>query len=283
MAETGEDTPETNKFSIQLPSNFDRTHRQILHRYLQGQELAGGEAWSLLIHAMDILRRASVIQGERIETFIAIYDRLIDAQYSDQIIEKLLASSAPEAEGEALRAIVARNILTELHGAGLWRADVPESQTLVGFCLYWWQMFVRGYAFEITIYADLASSGVIYTAHDLRSPQTGRAGHDLTVMNFHGDVKTSTYFVQSSRSRTLEHDFYITRMYHSHARQWHRTVWLKPAFWQILNGIPTPVEYSAIWQVLPGVAQIALHTRQFVVVLYDEWKQRVIDRQVKEK
>jgi hypothetical protein len=283
MAETERATPDPNKFSLQLPSHFNRAHRQVLHRYLQGQELANGEAWSLLIQAMDILRRAVVIQGEQVETFVAIYDRLVDARYSAQIIEHLLASPTPEVESEVLRASVARNILTDLRVTGLWRADVPESQTLVGFCLYWWQMFVRGYAFEITIYADLASSGVIYTAHDLRSPQTRRAGHDLIVMDFHGDVKTSTYFVQSSRSRTLEHDFYITRMYHSNARQWRRTVWLKPAFWQLLNGIPTPVEYSAIWQVLPGVAQITLHTRQFVVVLYDEWKQRVIDRQVKEK
>jgi len=72
-------------------------------------------------------------------------------------------------------------------------------------------------------------------------------------------------------------------MYNNLTRQWYRTVWLKPAFWHLLNGTPTPVEYVAIWQVLPGVAQITLNTRQFVVVLYDEWKQRVIARQAKEK
>ena len=283
MAETGFAAPDSDKVSLHLSSNFDRAHRQIIHRYLQGQELSGGEAWLLLIQAMDILRRAEMIQGERVETFAAIYDRLVDARYSEQIIDDLLASPAPEAESESLRAVVARHILTDLRAAGLWRADVPESQLLVGFCLYWWQMFVRGYAFEIAIYHDLAISGVSYTPHDLRNRRTRLSEFALTIMNFHGDVKTSTYFVQTNRSQGLTHDFYITRMYNSDARQWHRTVWLKPAFWQILNGAPTPVEYSAIWQVLPGVAQITLHTRQFVVVLYDEWKQRLIDRQHKEK
>jgi hypothetical protein len=283
MRETEFASSNSNKFSVQLPPNFDRAHRQIFHCYLQGQELSGGEAWSLLIQTMDILRRAEVIQGEDVETFAAIYDRLIDAKHTDQIIDDLLASSAPEAESESLRASVARLILADLRAVDLWRADVPESQTLVGFCLYWWQMFVRGYAFEIAIYRDLASSGVIYTPHDLRNRQTRLSEYDLTVMNFRGDVKTSTYFVQTSRSQTLRHDFYITRMYHREARQWYRTVWLKLAFWQLLNGTPTPVDYHAIWQVLPGVAQITLYTRQFVVVLYEEWKQRLIARQAKGK
>jgi hypothetical protein len=52
--------------------------------------------------------------------------------------------------------------------------------------------------------------------------------------------------------------------------------------WRVLNGAPTPVAYKAIWQVLPGVAQIALRGREFVVTLYEEWKQRVIARQAKE-
>lgn len=281
MAEV--DSPNVNRISVQLPTTFDRAHRQVLHRYLQGQELVGGEAWSLLIQAMDILRRAEIIHGEHAETFAEIYDRLVDATYSDKLIEDLLASLVPEAESESLRAVVARYILADLRAAGLWRADVSESQILVGFCLYWWQMFVRGYAFEIAIYHDLAINGIIYVAHDLRNRRTRLAGYDLTVMNFHGDVKTSTYFVQVSRSQALAHDFYVTRMYNNLTRQWYRTVWLKPAFWHLLNGTPTPVEYVAIWQVLPGVAQITLNTRQFVVVLYDEWKQRVIARQAKEK
>jgi len=85
--------------------------------------------------------------------------------------------------------------------------------------------------------------------------------------------------VSTRRTERLSHDFYITRMYCTSAKQWYRVVWLVKAFWSLLNGKPTPVAYENIWQVLPGVAQITLHRRDFVVVLYDEWKQRIIARQ----
>jgi len=35
-------------------------------------------------------------------------------------------------------------------------------------------------------------------------------------------------------------------------------------------------------RVLPGVGQITLRGREFIVVLYEEWKQRVIARQTEE-
>ncbi len=60
-----------------------------------------------------------------------------------------------------------------------------------------------------------------------------------------------------------------------------RMAWLTPAFWSLLDGEPTPVAYNSIWQVLPNVAQITLRGRHFVIVPYDEWKQRLIARQRK--
>ncbi|MBN1889000.1 MAG: hypothetical protein JW850_13480 [Thermoflexales bacterium] len=44
-----------------------------------------------------------------------------------------------------------------------------------------------------------------------------------------------------------------------------------------------PTTYNAVWQILPGVAQITLREQEFVVVLYDQWKERVIARQTQEK
>ena len=202
--------------------------------------------------------------------------------YSDSLIGQLLRLASPEGEGESLRAATSRRILTDLRATGLWQAAVPDSPLLVAFCLYWSQMFVRGYAFEIAIYRDLTDSGLVHTAHDLRDRRARLSGHDLEIMGFRGDVKTSTYFVLTRRSETLAHDFYITRMYHVNVQRWHRVVWLKPLFWHILNGEPTPVSYEAIWQVLPSVAQITLRSQKFVVVFYEEWKQRVIAQQVKE-
>lgn len=275
--------PNPKRIWVQLPVDFTQGHRQVIHHYFQGRDLSGGEAWSNLIKAMDILRLAKIEQGGRVETFAAIYDRLVDVIYADKLINELLIAQLPEEKGETHRAAIARQLMVDLRSAGLWQADTPESQLLVAFCLYWWQVFVRGYAFEIAIYQDLTASGIIYAAHDLRDRQDRFSVYDLVLLGFQGDIKTSTYFVQTKRSEALLHDFYITRMYHLRDRKWYQVVWLKPEFWHLLDGTPTAVAYDAIWQVLPGVAQITLRERSFVVVLYEEWKQRVVARQQEKK
>jgi hypothetical protein len=282
MPESEHNSATVLQVSVRLPPEFTRSHRQSLHRYLSNHESLSGDDWALLIQAIDVLRRAEVTRSGDSETFSAIYDRLIDAVYSDSLIEQLLGLPDPESESESLRAATSRRILTDLRTVGLWQGDVPDSQLLVAFCLYWWQMFVRGYAFEVAIYRDLAASGVAHTAHNLRDRLARLSGHDLEVMGFQGDVKTSTYFMLTRRGERLAYDFYITRMYHVNEKRWYRAVWVNPLFWRVLNGEPTPVAYEAIWQILPGVAQITLRGREFVVVFYEEWKQRVIARQTKE-
>ena len=117
--------------NVRLPTGFTRPHHQVIHRYLRGQESLSGDDWPLLIQAMDTLRRAEVVQGRRRETFAAIYDRLVDAAYSDSLIEQLLHLANPESEGESLRAATSRRMLTDLRTANLWRADLPDSQLLV--------------------------------------------------------------------------------------------------------------------------------------------------------
>ena len=59
-------------------------------------------------------------------------------------------------------------------------------------------------------------------------------------------------------------------------------MWLKPAFWKLLDGEPIPTAYDAIWETLPRVAMITLRSREFIVIFYDEWKRRVIARQAME-
>ncbi len=267
--------------NIQLPVDFTGRHEQVVRKHLAGVERLTKDDWRLLIEAMDLLRRAEIVKAGRRESFSAVYDRLVDAVYADGAIEQLLVLADPEAEGEHLRAAVARRIMNDLRTTGLWRADVPALQWIVAFCLYWWQVFVKGYVFEIAIYRDLDESGIHYAHHDLRERRARFSVYDLEIMNFRGDVKTSTYFVFTRRTEALAHDFYITRMYYVNARRWYRVVWVTPAFWSLLNGEPTPVAYNLIWQVLPNVAQITLRGRHFVIVLYDEWKQRVIAQQRK--
>jgi hypothetical protein len=273
------DNPEID---VRLPPELTLAHREAIQRYLRSEERMTGDDWNLLIQAMDLLRQAQVISNEGSKSFAAIYDEGVDGVYSDRLIESLISLADPEHEYEATRAATARQILADLRSLGVWRIDVPATQFLVAFCLYWWQMFVRGYAFEIAIQRDLAYNGIAHVAHDLRRRQDRLAGYDLEIMGFRGDIKTSTYFVLARRSQTLAHDFYITRMYHAAARHWHRVVWLKPAFWGLLDGEPTPTAYDAIWQTLPGVAMITLRSREFIVVLYDEWKRRLKARQAKE-
>jgi hypothetical protein len=269
-------------YSVSLSTEFTRSHRRVIHRYLSGDEHLRGEDWTSLIEAMNVLRWARIIQGGQAETFAAIYDRVIDAVHSDSFIERLLRLADPESESEPLRASVSRRILTDLRQAGLTQAGIPDLQLLVAFCLYWWQAFARGYAFEVTICHDLTASQIVYTTHDLRDRPARLSEHDLEIMGFRGDVKTSTYFALLYRSARLSLDFYITRMYHAEKRRWHRAVWLKPPVWHVLNGEPISTLYDSIWQVLPATAQISLRGQTFVIVLYEDWKRRVLARQSKE-
>lgn len=273
---------ENQESGVRLPPDLTYSHREVIQRYLRSKERMASNDWSLLIQAMDLLRQAQVIDDDGAKSFAAIYDKAVDAVYSDRVIEDLLSLVDPEREYEAIRAATSRQILADLRASSLWRTDAPSTQFLVAFCLYWWQMFVRGYAFEVTIQRDLVESQIAHVAHDLHYRQERLAGHDLEVMGFIGDVKTSTYFVLARRSEMLAHDFYITRMYNAAARRWHRIVWLKPAFWKLLDGEPTPTAYDAIWETLPRVASITLRSRAFIVVFYDEWKRRVIARQAME-
>jgi hypothetical protein len=279
MPETSSATSGPGLITIALPPDFTRSQQQVIHRYLTNPAPLQGDEWLQLIQAMDILRKARVVSTDNAETFAALYDRLVDAVYSNGAIQQLLALSEPEREGEALRATISRSIVADLRTRELWRPDAPDTQLLVAFCLYWWQAFVRGYAFEIAIYRDLTANGIAFTSHDLHERAARLSGFDLEIMGYRGDIKTSTYFVLARRSEMLAHDFYITRMYQTARQSWQRVVWLKPGFWRGLNGAPTPVAYENIWQVLPGVAEIVLRGRKFVVVPYDDWKNRIIVRQ----
>jgi hypothetical protein len=53
---------------------------------------------------------------------------------------------------------------------------IRSHQQVIDRYLYWWQMFARGYAFEIAIYRDLTASGIAHTAHGLRDRQARLAG-----------------------------------------------------------------------------------------------------------
>lgn len=99
-------------------------------------------------------------------------------------------------EGSRLAAQYARQIRPVLQSAGLLKRDVPYSVLLQGYCLYWWQSFARGYAFEVTIMRDLFADGIDFKMHDVRSKVERFSPADLTVLDLLGDIKTSIYFLQ---------------------------------------------------------------------------------------
>lgn len=116
-------------------------------------------------------------------------------------------------EHTTLRARIARTIVHHLHEVNLRQGDVPTSNLLLAYCLYFWESFAVGYAFEVEIYRDLTRSGVVFQAHDLRDHGARLSAYDLQILNQKGDVKTSLYFLFVRRSREFAHDFYITRFY----------------------------------------------------------------------
>ena len=100
MVETGSAFLHEARASIRLPTSFTRSHQQVIERYMCGTESLAGDDWSLLIAAMDALRRAEVVRDAEAETFAAIYDRLVDAVYSDGLIQQLISLADPESECE---------------------------------------------------------------------------------------------------------------------------------------------------------------------------------------
>jgi hypothetical protein len=131
----------------------------------------------------------------------------------------------------------------------------------------------------VAILRDLTTSGVAYRAHDLRDRRARRSPFDLVVLGFTGDVKTSTYFLHAVRSRGLPADFYVTRLYDRPGRTLVLVVFLKRPAWDAIDGETQPATLAALPGILPAVAEIRHGGRLLIVVEYEEWKARVLERQ----
>jgi len=264
---------------ITLPTEFTQDHASALGQYFQSETRLNRSQWELVWDGVDILRRATItLQGRR-QTFANLYDNLIDRVYADPFIEALYQFDDVARQAEQRRAAVARQIIADLRKAGYYDRPVPETQLVLIFCLYWWQSFTKGYAFEVEILRDLTASGILHQAHDLRDRQARLAPFDLIVMGFQGDIRTSTYFFTVERGRGLPHDFYITRLWNRRTRRWQGVAILKPAFWAALDGKTRPSQLEEVLDILPDVAEIRVDTQELVVVEYQQWKQRVKTRQ----
>jgi len=144
---------------------------------------------------------------------VRFYRAQIEDKHADMFLDQLLNADNPEAVGGQLLQETWQRVVSNLQSIGVQLAGDIGQQCLVAFCGYWWQSFGKGYIREVAVFRDLERSGIQVAAHDLRQRQERFSPHDLTVLGFRGDAKTSTYFLHAARSYPLAGDFYLVRIY----------------------------------------------------------------------
>lgn len=143
-------------------------------------------------------------------------------------------------------------------------------------CIFWWDSFAKGYIFEVAVYRDLKKTGVAFIAHDITDPEQRRLSFDLLVSDWRGDVKTSTYFLVTARTRALRHDFYITRLYDRERRHRVWAVIMQPEVWAAINGETKVVDLSQAHQRFPTVSCFYHRNHRLVVAAYETWKAKIL-------
>jgi hypothetical protein len=261
-----------------LPPEIAARHRNAALKYFEKTERLGAADWALILETFDALSRAVVTIGRKRWTFRQVYDRYVDLRYSDDFISRLLARDDPEAQAPLLQRETASAMLGMLEEEGLYREDVPGSEYLAAYCLYWWTAFARGYAFEATVFRDLRDSGIAFVAHDLRKRRERLSPYDLTVLRQLGDVKNTTYFLHAARTASLTCDFYITRLYDARRRRYVRVVVLTEMAWQVLDGEITVATLETAADRFPHPVGLVFNEQRFVLVTYDLWKEKVKQR-----
>ena len=265
-------------FQVLLPAEFREQHRQVVLGFMRRGHEFDREEWRQAIIAFDLLKNAAVLTDGELLPFPVIYRQYVEEPHAGDFIEQLGRAKSVEVEGVSRWATVARAIGPHLAQIGLFRPDVPATRLIVAYCLYWWRSFTLGYALEVEIQRDLRASGIQFQAHDLRQREERLSPYDLVVLGFKGDIKTSVYFLQAARTRSLPHDFYITRI---RGRQKTRTlvVFVQAEMWQTINGETLLVLLEQVADTLPRAARIVHEGIELTVVDYEAWKARVLRRQ----
>jgi hypothetical protein len=266
---------EKTAFQIILPTTFTQKHAQALTLYLSDERKLDTTSRQLLYEAIDLLDQAEVKSGALLLTFRQVYERHIDRSFADAYFEKLLALGDVPTNSPALAAAVARQIAPILIQANLLVKDLPQSYLLFAYCVYWWQNFARGYAFEVEIMRDLESSQIEFTMHDLLRRGERYSQADLIVLGLLGDIKTSTYFLQLQPIAPLANDFYITRLYDKGFTQT-LVVFQKPFAWQRIGGTATiHGNLTTVLDLLPQPVQLERSEATLIVITYEQWKAMV--------
>lgn len=269
----------TKDVQIKLPADFSVEQEQFIVKYLtQGRRSLTKSEWRLVLTGFDALHQAEVLSGSKATTFRQVYVTHVERPFANLYIDALLQLEDVGRESNALRARIARRIVKRLEKSNLWQADISGANILLSYCLYFWEAFARGYAFEVEIYRDLTRSGIIFRAHDIRDHQARLSAHDLHLLDQYGDIKTSLYFLHVKRSGNLPHDFYVTRFYEGN-RQRTLVVMMKPRSWRQINGDPIETTLEQATQQFPAPAMVHIKDRPIVIIDYNEWKRKVLKKQ----
>lgn len=261
-----------NLLSFRIKQGFTKEHEFVFTRYLQDDRHLTIDMWRLLYEAVALLDQSEVHFDQTRYTFRQVYNLYIDQAFADEYIEQLVLLPDVITQFPSLTATFARRIVSTLEQAQLRSRSIPQSILLLAYCVYWWQSFTRGYAFEIEVKRDLEASQIIFDMHDIRSRAERYSPADLVVLTLMGDIKTSTYFLQESSEQALPNDFYITRMYEQgHAKT--LVVFQKPFAWRRIGGRSViPGELENVLKLLPRPVQVTQANTVLVVVEYATWK-----------
>ena len=268
---------------IQLPKAYTQEHQQLTLKYLaEGRRVLSSAEWKKLLTGFDVLHKASIITPTERMTFAEWYERQIDRVFAEPFIAALLRLENVAREQEALRARFAREIVQTWTASELRQQERSVGNVLMAYCLYFWESFATGYAFEVEIYRDLRKEGIAFVAHDIRNRLARFSAYDLKVLNLRGDIKTSLYFLEVERGRKLPHDFYITRFYEG-SRQRTLVVMLQVEAWQQIDGETIAGLLAEATQHFPSPVAVTLPAGTVVIADYALWKQKVFQRQREEE
>ena len=270
-----------SNYLIVLPGQYTEEYRQLVARYAQSPRALTRTEWLKALEAFDLLHTGRIIQDATIRTFQQFYQNAIDAVYATLFLNELLATEDVELLGLSLVARYWQQITADLNAHGIVEGNV-EANTLLIYCLYWWQSFGKGYIREVSVFQDLETSGVGFEAHNLSIPAQRRSLYDLTILGQRGDIKTSTYFLHMARFFPLRCDFYVVRLFDTVRNRWLDVVLLKRAAWDKLNGEPTICTWETVARVLPEAGQMEMRGETLVVVTYEIWKRLVLQVQKRE-
>ena len=266
---------------ILLPSELSPEYQKVALAYLTDAHRFNQLQWRQALIAFDLLKHAVIVTGSEIRPFPAIYYQYVEDPYADQFIDSLYQAESIEAASIQTWSRLAGQIVSDLTHNGLYNSVIPGTHFLLAYCLYWWRAFTLGYALEIEIQRDLTQAGIKFETHNLRDRRQRLSRHDIVVSGFEGDIKNSTYFLQATRTQTLWHDFYITKV-SGKQRSRILVVFVQADMWQLIDGDTLFVLLEKLADVMPQAAKIRHEGLNLTVINYNLWKEKMRRYQQKE-